>query len=119
VDLPIEGKQVSVVLVRAPGAPIVSCSSGADRPVAATIGGCNCEREADAMSVVDCRDAVLDREVVVLLADLAGSVPAEVVRELVSSVRDDLAGQVPVDALPEFMHRSAVQRLIDRHGDDR
>ena len=39
------------------------------------------------MSVVDCRDAVMDREVDVLLADLAGSVPADVVRELVSSVR--------------------------------
>lgn len=68
------------------------------------------------MSVVDCRDAAMDREVVILLADLAGSVPADVVRDVVSAVRDDLDGQVPVEALPEFLHRSAVQRLIDRRG---
>ena len=66
------------------------------------------------MSVVDCRDAAIDREVVVLLAEWAGSVPADVIMELVSSVRDDLTGQVPVEALPELLHRSAVQRLIDR-----
>lgn len=63
------------------------------------------------MSVVDCRDVAMDREVVVLLADLAGSVPADVVRDVVSAVRNDLEGQVPVEALPELLHRSAVQRL--------
>jgi len=68
------------------------------------------------MSVVDCRDTAMDREVVVLLADLAGSVPADVVRDVVSAVRNDLDGQVPVEALPEFLHRSAVQRLINRRG---
>lgn len=68
------------------------------------------------MSVVDCRDAAIDREVLDLLAELAGSVPAEVVRDVVSAVRKDLLGQVPIEALPEFLHRSALQRLVDREG---
>lgn len=64
------------------------------------------------MSVIDCRDVSLDREVEKLLADLAGSVPADVVRDVVRAVRQDLDGQVPVEALPEFIHRSAYQRLL-------
>jgi hypothetical protein len=72
--------------------------------------------EVDAMSVVDCREAAIDREVLDLLAELAGSVPAEVVRDVVSAVRKDLLGQVPMEALPEFLHRSALQRLVDCKG---
>lgn len=62
-------------------------------------------------------DGTLDREVRDLLANVACSVPAEVVRDVVSAVRDDLAGQVPAEALPEFLHRSAVQRLRARDVD--
>ena len=70
------------------------------------------------MSVVDDRVGAVDSEVGILLADLAGSVPADVIRDVVWAVGKDLDGQVPVEALPEFLHRSAVQRLIDRRGDD-
>lgn len=69
------------------------------------------------MSVVDCRNAAVDREVLALVAEWSGAVPADVVRELVSSVRDDLTGQVSDEALPELIHRSAVQRLLERQGD--
>jgi hypothetical protein len=63
------------------------------------------------LSVVVCRKEVVDREVWTLIADLAGSVPAEVVRDVVSAAREDLDGQVPLGAFPEFLHRSAVERL--------
>lgn len=75
--------------------------------------------EADAMTVVDDRLDAVDHEVGILMAELAGSVPVDVIRGVVSAVGKDLEGQVPVDAFPEFLHRSAVQRLIDRRGDDR
>jgi hypothetical protein len=70
------------------------------------------------MSVVDDRVRAVDREVGILLADLAGTVPADVIRDVVWEVGKDLAGQVPAEALPEFIHRSAVQRLIGHRGDD-
>lgn len=68
------------------------------------------------MSVVDYGDVAIDREIGNLLADLAGTVPADVVRDVVSEVRHDLDGQVPAEAMPEFLHRCAVQRLRDRRG---
>lgn len=71
------------------------------------------------MSVVDCRDDAMDREMENLIADLAGSVPTEVVREVVSGARHDLDGQTSMEALPELLHRSAVQRLINRRGGGR
>ncbi len=71
------------------------------------------------MSVVDCRDVVVDREMESLIVDLAGSAPTEVVREVVWGARRDLDGQIPVEAMPELLHRSAVQRLINRRGGDR
>ena len=70
------------------------------------------------MSVVDDRVGAVDSEVGILLADLAGSVPADVIRDVVWAVGRISDGQVPVEAVPEFLHRSAVQRLIDRRGDD-
>jgi hypothetical protein len=70
------------------------------------------------MSVVDDRVRAVDREVGILLADLAGTVPADVIRDVVREVGKDLTGQVPAEALPEFIHRSAVQRLIGHRGDD-
>lgn len=57
-------------------------------------------------------DGALDREVRELLANVAWSVPADVVRDVVSAVRNDLEGQVPAAAFPELLHRSAVQRLL-------
>ncbi len=71
------------------------------------------------MSVVDCGDFAIDREIEILIADLAGSAPTDVVREVVLAARHDLDGQIPAEALPELLHRSAVQRLIDRRLGDR
>ena len=67
------------------------------------------------MGVTECADAI-DREVDVLLASLAGSVPSDIVRDVVLAVRRDLDGQVPAEALPEFLHRSCVQRLVAQQG---
>lgn len=66
------------------------------------------------MTLANHTDGTLDREVRDLLANVACSVPEDVVRDVVSAVRNDLAGQVPAEALPEFLHRSAVQRLLAR-----
>ena len=66
------------------------------------------------MTLVNCIDDALDREVRDLLGNVARSVPADVVRDVVSAVRSDLEGQVPAEAFPEFLHRSAVQRLLAR-----
>lgn len=66
------------------------------------------------MTLANCTDGALDREVRDLLGTLAWSLPADVVREVVSAVTRDLEGQVPEEAFPEFLHRSAVQRLLDQ-----
>lgn len=66
------------------------------------------------MTLANRTDVALDREVRDLLGNLAWSLPADVVREVVSAVQSDLAGQVPEEAFPEFLHRSAVQRLLDQ-----
>ncbi len=64
-------------------------------------------------------DVAMDRELELLIADLGGSVPADVIREVVCGAGHDLDGQIPMDALPELLHRSAVQRLISCRGGDR
>lgn len=66
------------------------------------------------MTLANHIDGALDREVRDLLANVACSVPADVVRDVVSAVRRDLEGQVPAEAFPEFLHRSAVQRLLNQ-----
>lgn len=63
------------------------------------------------MTLANHTDGALDREVRDLLANVACSVPAAVVRDVVSAARKDLEGQVPAEAFPEFLHRSALQRL--------
>ncbi|ACV76819.1 hypothetical protein [Nakamurella multipartita] len=66
------------------------------------------------MTVANHTEGALDREVRDLLANVACSVPADVVKDVVSAVRQDLEGQVPAEAFPEFLHRSVVQRLLTR-----
>jgi len=66
------------------------------------------------MTPADRTDVALDREVRDLLGNLAWSLPADVVRQVVSAVHSDLEGQVPAEAFPEFLHRSAVQRLREQ-----
>ena len=102
-----------------PEAPIVRCSSDESVPFAPRIGLEEWERRADAVTLYFCSEEIVERELGNLLIDLAGSVPAAVVREVVSAARDDLDGQVPPGALPEFLHRSAVQRLEDYRVHDR
>lgn len=66
------------------------------------------------MTPADRTDVALDREVRDLLGDLAWSLPADVVRQVVSAEHSDLEGQVPAEAFREFLHRSAVQRLREQ-----
>ena len=89
----------------------VRSSSGRSVPFACTLGEYQSERRVKALSAVVCTEEVVDREMGTLMADLDGTVPAQVVRDVVSAAADDLDGQVPLGALPEFLHRSAVQRL--------
>lgn len=66
------------------------------------------------MTLANRTDVALDREVRDLLGNLAWSLPTDVVQEVVSAVKRDLEGQVPEEAFPEFLHRCAVQRLLDQ-----
>ena len=43
----------------------------------------------------------------------AGLLPVDRVRDVVVIGRRDLVGEVPTEALPEFLHRLAHQRLKD------
>lgn len=39
----------------------------------------------------------------------------DVIRQVVRAARRDLDGEVPPEALAEFLHRLALQRLLDLH----
>ncbi len=56
---------------------------------------------------------VIDDVVHHLMTEFAGLVPADRVRDVVLIGRRDLIGEVPTEALPEFLHRLAHQRLTD------
>jgi hypothetical protein len=48
-----------------------------------------------------------------LVTVLDGEPAMELVRQVLLSARDDLRTEVPPEALPEFLHRLAHQRLVD------
>ena len=50
-----------------------------------------------------------------LVAEFDGAMRSEVVERVVLAARRDLDGEVPPEALPEFLHRLAWQRLVDLH----
>jgi len=52
-----------------------------------------------------------------LVAEFDGAMPPDVVERVVLAARRDLDGEVPPEALAEFLHRLAWQRLVDLHGD--
>jgi len=54
-------------------------------------------------------DSVADH----LDAEFHGALPFEVIGQVVMDARRDLGGEVPPEALAEFTHRLARQRLID------
>jgi len=56
---------------------------------------------------------VIDDVVDHLMNEFAGLLPADRVRDVVVIGRRDLFGEVPTEALPEFLHRLAHQRLTD------
>ena len=52
-----------------------------------------------------------------LVAEFDGAMPPDVVEHVVLAARRDLDGEVHPEALAEFLHRLAWQRLVDLHGD--
>jgi len=56
---------------------------------------------------------VIDDVVDHLMTEFAGLLPVDRVRDVVVIGRRDLVGEVPTEALPEFLHRLARQRLKD------
>ncbi len=48
-----------------------------------------------------------------MLAEFAGALPAAAVRSVVLTARADLGREVPAEAMDEFLHRLAWQRLVD------
>jgi len=56
---------------------------------------------------------VIDDAVDHLMTEFAGLLPVDRVRDVVVIGRRDLVGEVPTEALPEFLHRLARQRLKD------
>ena len=59
-------------------------------------------------------DPAIDRVAPELMAEFDGKLSAEVVAYIVRGARKDLGRDVPPEALPEFTHRLARQRLVDR-----
>lgn len=59
-------------------------------------------------------DPAIDRVAPQLMAEFDGKLSAELVERVVSGARNDLGRNVPTEALPEFTHRLARQRLVDR-----
>jgi len=62
---------------------------------------------------------VIDDVVNHLMTEFDGILPAPPVRDVVLMGRRDLVGEVPPEALPEFLHRLARQRLTDLRVDGR
>jgi hypothetical protein len=62
---------------------------------------------------------VIDDVVDHLIAEFDGIVPANRIRDVVMIGRRDLTGEVPPEALPEFLHRLAHQRLTNLRADGR
>jgi len=60
---------------------------------------------------------VIDDVVDHLMTEFDGILPANRVRDVVVIGRRDLVGEVPPEALPEFLHRLARQRLSDLRAD--
>ncbi len=56
----------------------------------------------------------MDRVAPELMAEFDGKLSAELVTYIVRGARKDLGRDVPPEALPEFTHRLARQRLVDR-----
>lgn len=56
----------------------------------------------------------IDRVAPQLIAEFDGKLSAELVAGIVRGARKDLGRDVPPEALPEFTHRLARQRLVDR-----
>ena len=52
-----------------------------------------------------------------LVAEFDGAMPPDMIEHVVLAARRDLDGEVHPEALPEFLHRLAWQRLVDLHGD--
>ena len=50
-----------------------------------------------------------------LVAEFDGAMPPDMIEHVVLAARRDLDGEVPPEALPEFLHRLARQRLVDLH----
>jgi len=55
----------------------------------------------------------IDRVADDLDAEFNGALPFEVICQVVITAQRDLGGEVPPEALAEFTHRLARQRLID------
>jgi len=59
-------------------------------------------------------DPAIDRVAPELMAEFDGKLSAELVAHIVLGACKDLGHDVPPEALPEFTHRLARQRLVDR-----
>ena len=59
-------------------------------------------------------DPAIDRVAPELMAEFGGRLSADLVAYIVLGARKDLGRDVPPEALPEFTHRLARQRLADR-----
>jgi hypothetical protein len=64
--------------------------------------------------VLDQVDPAIHRVAPQLIAEFDGVLSAELVDCIVRAAQRDLGRDVPPEALPEFTHRLARQRLVDR-----
>lgn len=55
----------------------------------------------------------IDDAVKHLMIEFKGSLSIDCVRRVVTNGRRDLVSEVPAEALPEFLHRLARQRLVE------
>ena len=58
-------------------------------------------------------DIEIDSAASYLMSTLDQRPPVELVIRVLRSAHDDLRSEVPPEALPEFLHRLAHQRLVD------
>ena len=59
-------------------------------------------------------DPAIDRVAPELMAEFGERLSPDLVAYIVLGARNDLGRDVPPEALPEFTHRLARQRLVDR-----